>query len=94
MLRLMLRIYFDALMKGNPFAIFLTLVWVTAISVGPFYTGVSSGDPVAIGMMIGVGVLMCILLIVVVIDRKNNQPKKRPTSHAGSSKSGGMRTGR
>jgi hypothetical protein len=83
MLRLMLRIYFDGLMKGNPFAILITLVWVVAISVGPFYQGVSSGDPVAIGMMIGVGVLMTILLLVVVIDRKNNQPKKRPMSKAG-----------
>jgi hypothetical protein len=89
-----LRVYFNALMKGNPFAILFTIVWVVAISVGPFYQGISSGDPVAIGMMIGVGVLMSLLLIVVVIDRKNNQPKKRPTSQAGSSKAGGMRAGR
>jgi hypothetical protein len=90
----LLRIYFNALMKGNPLAILFTIVWVVAISVGPFYQGVTSGDPVAIGMMIGVGVLMSLLLIVVVIDRKNNQPKKRPTSKAGPSKPGGMRAGR
>ena len=93
MLRLVLRIYFDALFKGNPFAVVPTLIAVAALSLGVFYEGVSKRDPVAIGLMIGVGVLFTIVLVVAIVDRKMNPPKKRPTA-AGKSKGGGVRAGR
>ncbi len=37
----MLRIYVNALLKGNPFAIAVTLVGMVLLSVGPFYEGLS-----------------------------------------------------
>jgi hypothetical protein len=79
-MRILLRLYLDALVKGNPFAVALTVVGAVALSVGPFYEGVSRRDPVAIAMMAGVGVMFAIVLAVAVIDRKLNPKKPRPTA--------------
>lgn len=81
----LLRLYVDALMKGNPVVVFLTMVAAVAVSVGPFYEGISKRDPTAIGLMIGILVMIVILLSVVIIDRKNNpdNKKKRPASKSG-----------
>jgi hypothetical protein len=77
------RPYVNSLMKGNPITVALTVVAAVAVSVGPFYQGVSSGDRVAIAMMAGVGLMIVILLAFAVIDRRANQKKPRPPSQAG-----------
>jgi hypothetical protein len=69
--------YMEALVHGNPFAVVPTLVVGVALSVGPFYEGIKVGDPAAIGLMIGVGVMLTLLIVIAVIDRKNNGPKKQ-----------------
>ncbi len=55
------------------------------MSIGPFYEGVSKGDPAAIGLMGLVLLGMLVLLTVAVIDRRSNPPRgKRPSpSRAG-----------
>jgi hypothetical protein len=73
--RLFLRLYFDALFKGNPFVVAITAVGVLAVSIGPFYQGVSSRDPAAIGLMVLVFLGILLILTVAVIDRRNNPPK-------------------
>jgi hypothetical protein len=79
-MRILFNLYINALFKGNPIALIPTLALGVAISVGPFYEGIKAGDPAAIGMMIGVGVMLTLLIVVAVIDRKNNGPKKQASS--------------
>ena len=69
------RLYINALLNGNPFVVALTVVVAAAVSVGPFYEGVSNRDPVAIAMMALVGLMFAIVIAVAIIDRKINQKK-------------------
>jgi hypothetical protein len=79
--RVLLRLYIDALLRGNPFVVGLTMIGVAAVSVGPFYQGVTQRDPVAIGLMCLVAVLATILIAVALLDRKlNAKPKARPVA--------------
>jgi hypothetical protein len=73
--RLLLRLYFDALFKGNPFVVAITAIGVLAVSIGPFYRGVASRDPAAIGLSALVLLGILLLLAVVIIDRRSNRPK-------------------
>jgi hypothetical protein len=68
---ILFRLYVNALLKGNPFVVGITVVAALAVSAGPFHNGVSKGDPGAIGLaaLILVGIL--ILLTVAIIDRRN-----------------------
>jgi threonine/homoserine/homoserine lactone efflux protein len=92
MLARILRIYVDQLLKGNPIAVIFTIIWVVAVSVGPFYEGVSRRDPVAIGLMGLVGFLCFVFLVIVIIDKRSNA-KKNPSKKkpAESSSRGGRR---
>jgi predicted PurR-regulated permease PerM len=74
-LGLLLRLYFDALMKANPFVVAITIVGVVAVSVGPFYEGLSRRDPAAIAIVAPIFLGILILLTVAIIDRRNNAPR-------------------
>ena len=69
------RLYINALLKGNPFGVAVTAIGVLALSVGPFYRGVSSGDPAAIGLAVLVFVGVLVVPAVAIIDRRNNAPR-------------------
>lgn len=73
----LLRIYVDALVKGNPIAVFFTAVMAVAISVGPFYSGLQERDPVAITMVCVFGGAILLALGIVVYDKRQQQVEKR-----------------
>lgn len=75
----LLRAYLDALLNGNPIALIPTLIVLVVVSVGPFYKGLSQGDPGAIALASIAGLLFTILLVVAIVDRKLN-PKKEPNT--------------
>jgi hypothetical protein len=75
MFRLLLRVYIDQLLKGNPIAVIFTIIWVSAVSVGPFYEGVSRRDPGALALMGLVGFLCVVFLVIVIVDKKLNPTK-------------------
>jgi hypothetical protein len=77
---ILFRLYINALLRGNPFVVLITVIGGVAVSVGPFYEGLASRDPVAIGFagFIFVGIL--IVLTVAVIDRRLNAPKTKKGS--------------
>jgi hypothetical protein len=86
-LGLLLRLYVDALLKGNPLVVALTVVAAVAVSAGPFYKGLSSGDPAAIGIVALILAGILLLLTVAIIDRRINGPrgkgKRRPAARSG-----------
>jgi hypothetical protein len=84
-----LRLYVDALMKGNPLAVGVTVIGAVALSVGPFYEGLSSRDPAAIGIVVLILLGIFILLTLAIVDRKLNPPQDK-----GKSKSKGRSTRR
>jgi hypothetical protein len=73
----LLRLYVDQLLKGNPFAVVFTIIWVVGVSVGPFYDGITRRDPAALGLMGLVGFLCVVFLVILIVDKKLN-PKKPP----------------
>jgi hypothetical protein len=75
-----LHLYIRLLARGNPVAVGLTLIVAVAVSVGPFYEGIKAGDPAAIGLAIGILVMIAILLLVIFIDRRNNPDRKSAKS--------------
>jgi hypothetical protein len=83
---LLLRLWINLLVKGNPFAIAVTAIAAVAISVGPFYQGLKSGDPAAIGLVALILGGIVLILVVAIIDKKlNPDPKKKQaTKRAGS----------
>jgi hypothetical protein len=87
---LFLRLYMHYLMKGNPFVVALTAIGAVALSVGPFYQGLKSGDPAAIGLVLLILVGITLVLVVAIIDRRMNpdQKKKRAPARAGSRSAG------
>jgi hypothetical protein len=85
-----LRVWINLLIKGNPFAIAVTAIGAVAISVGPFYEGLKSGDPAAIGLVALILVGITLLLVVAIIDKKlNPDPKKKQASKRAGSKTVG-----
>jgi F0F1-type ATP synthase assembly protein I len=81
----LLRVYIDQLVKGNPFVIGLTMVAAAAVSVGPFYDGLSKRDPWAIGLVVLILLGITLVLAVAIVDRKLNAPKqkaKRPPARS------------
>lgn len=78
-MRFLFRVYLNALLNGNPIALIPTLVVVVAVSVGPFYEGLSQRDPGAIALASLIGLLFTVLLVVAIVDRKLN-PKKTPNA--------------
>ena len=81
----LLRWWVNAFLKGNPFVVLVTVAAAVALSVGPFYEGLKSRDPTAIGFAIFVLVGILIVVTIAIIDRKLNpvDGKKRPRSGAG-----------
>jgi hypothetical protein len=73
----LLRIYIDALVKGNPIAVLFTAVMAVAISVGPFYNGLRERDPVAITMVCVFGGAILLALGIVVHDKRQQLLGKR-----------------
>lgn len=82
----LLRLYVDALLKGNPLVVAVTVIGVVALSVGPFYRGVSSGDPGAIGLAVLVLMGILVVLAVAIIDRRNNTPRGKGRGSKGPSR--------
>jgi hypothetical protein len=74
---ILFRLYIDALLKGNPFVVFITIVAAVSVSVGPFYEGLQSRDPWAIGFMVLVLLGILLVLTVAIIDRRNDPERKR-----------------
>ena len=70
-MNLLLRFYFNALFKGNPFVVAVTVIGVVALCVGPFYDGLASRDPGAIGIVALIITGILIVLAVAIIDRRN-----------------------
>jgi hypothetical protein len=85
-----LRVWINLLARGNPFAIAVTAIGAVAISVGPFYEGLKSGDPAAIWLVALIFAGIVLILVVGIIDKKlNPDPKmKQPTKRAGSRTAG------
>ncbi len=79
-MNLLLRLYFNALFKGNPFVVAITIIGVAALCVGPFYEGLSKRDPAAIGIVALILLGITILLVVAIIDRRNQSPKGKNRS--------------
>jgi hypothetical protein len=79
---LLLRLYINALVNGNPIAVAITVVGVVALSVGPFHEGISHRDPAAIALMVVVGLMFILLLAIAIIDRRRNRKTYRPGSRA------------
>ena len=77
MMGLLLRLYINALMKGNPVVVALTMVGAVALSVGPFARGLAERDPAAIGMAAAVLAMIVVLLAVGVIDRGMNPERDK-----------------
>jgi hypothetical protein len=71
----LIRLYVDALMKGNPLAVLVTVVGAVALSVGPFYEGLSKRDPAAIGIAGFIAFGIVALLALAIVDRKLNPPE-------------------
>ncbi len=71
----LIRLYVNALLKGNPFVVIVTIVAVVALSAGPFYQALTSGDSTAIGIALFAAVGLLVVFTVAIIDRKNNAPK-------------------
>ena len=72
MLGRLLNLYVEQLLKGNPIAVVFTIIWVVAVSVGPFYEGITRRDPAALGLMGLVGFLCVVFLVIVIIDKRSN----------------------
>jgi ABC-type Mn2+/Zn2+ transport system permease subunit len=85
-MRILFRIYVDQLLKGNPFVVAVTLALAIGLSVGPFYEGLKSGDPAAIGLVVLILLGITLVLVVAIIDRRNDperkRKKKRPPSRS------------
>jgi hypothetical protein len=71
----LLRVYFNALFKGNPVVVAVTVIGVVALCVGPFHDGLASRDPAAIGIVALIVTGILIVLAVAIIDRRNNSPR-------------------
>jgi hypothetical protein len=78
MLGRLLQIYVEQLLKGNPIAVVFTIIWVVAVSVGPFYDGIIRRDPAALGLMGLVAFLCVVFLVVVIVDKRSNTKKPAP----------------
>src|SRR4051812_11196109 len=74
---LFLRLYINALLKGNPFVIGITIVGAVALSLGPFSRGIKSGDPAAIGLVVLAALGIVLVLTVSIIDRWNDPEFQR-----------------
>lgn len=86
-----MRWYLDALLKGNPFAVGITIIGVVAVSMGPFHNGLSRKDPGAIALASLVGLGALILLTVLIVDRRSNAPKKKRKKRKKPARSGDPR---
>ena len=71
----LLRLYINALLKGNPFVVLITVVGAVALSVGPFQEGLSRRDPAAIGIVAFLILGVVALLTLAIVDRKLNPPE-------------------
>ncbi len=74
---LLFRIYLNALLNGNPLALIPTLVAVVAVSVGPFYEGLSRRDAGAIALASLVGLMLTIVIVIAIVDRRLNPKRPR-----------------
>ncbi|QEH35740.1 hypothetical protein OJF2_42970 [Aquisphaera giovannonii] len=84
----LLRLYINALLRGNPFVVAITAIVAVAVSVGPFYEGLSRREPGAMFLAGLVLVGIIILLAVAIVDRKLNAPKKRAQPAKGARTAG------
>jgi hypothetical protein len=76
-LRILLHLYMNALVKGNPVVVAVTVIGLVALSMGPFSRALSSKDPVAIGIVAFVTLGILFVLAIAIIDRRSNAPKKK-----------------
>lgn len=80
----LLRLWVNALFKGNPFVVGVTVLGGLALSAGAFYEGVTSRDPVALGL---IGLLlggMLVILTVAIVDRRMNPPRGKGRGASGA----------
>ena len=67
----LLRRYFNALFKRNPVVVAATVIGVVSLCKGPFYDGLASHYPAAIGIVVLIISGILIVLAVAIIDRSN-----------------------
>ncbi len=86
-MNVLLRLYVNALLRGNPFVVIPTMLVAAAIGVPFLYDGLSQRDPVAVGVVVVITLMFLVLRAVGVVDRKLNpetKPKPRPKQGAGT----------
>ena len=80
------RVYINELAKGNPFVVVPTAIVAVAASVGPFYEGLSTGDPWAIGLVTLILLGIAVVLTVAIIDRRSDPERKKKRRRRPASK--------
>lgn len=73
---LLIRLYVNALLKGNPFVVIPTMVVAGVLGVAFLSEGLAQRDPVAIGVMAVIVLMFLTLIVVGVVDRKLNPKDK------------------